>query len=105
MASKIYGTAGDTNRSFSVVLKDDGTARNLTTADAIECHLKDRSAGTVTVITGLTGDASGVVTTTVATLTEGTFTVEYEVTEGSTITTSPGDGSTRPLLIVRAEAN
>ena len=104
-ATKIYATSGDANRVVTVTLKDDDVARDLTTADTIECHIRDRSAGTVTVLTGLSGDANGAVITTIAALTPGTFTLEYEVTEGSQITTYPANGSDRPLLTVRTEAD
>ena len=105
MSTRIYATSGDTNRVITATLYDDNVVRDLTTATAIQCHLRERSAGTVTVITGLTGSAAGVVDTTIATLAEGTFTVEWEVTEGSQVTTYPGNAADRPLLIVRAEAD
>jgi len=103
MTTKIYATAGDTNRVISTVLKDDDVARDLTSVTGIECHLRERSTGSSVVITGLTGDVSGVVLTTIASLTVGTWSVEFEVTDGAQITTYPGDAASRPLLIVRSE--
>ncbi len=105
MTTRIFAVAGDTNRPITVTLSDDGTARDLTGVDAIECHVRDRSTGVATIITGLSGDAGGAVTATIATLTEGTFTVEFQVTDGALVTTYPGNGADRPLLVVRAEAD
>jgi hypothetical protein len=102
----VYAVTNDVDRAVGVVLKDDGTARDLSTADSIEAHLRNRSTGTVTDITGLTGNASGQVTVTLPTITvAGTYTLELQVTEGSIVTTYPGSGSNRPLIVVRAEAS
>lgn len=106
MADKIRFVEGDTNRVVGVVLSNDGVVVDLSTADAIECHQRNRSTGVTTTITGLTGNASGEVSTTFASaLVEGVYTLEWEVTTGATIVTYPGDGNTRPLLIVRTEAD
>ena len=102
--SKIYATSGDANRVITVTIKDDDVARDLTTAGGIECHVRDTSDGTVTSITGLTGSAGGVVETTIATLTAGRFTIEFEVTEGGQITTYPAQANSRPQMFVRTEA-
>jgi formylmethanofuran dehydrogenase subunit C len=106
MTSKfIYAVSGDTNRTVGVVLYDDGVAVDLSAADAIECHMRDRATGTVTTITGLTGNASGEVATTIGgPLTAGTKTLEWEVTVGSVVTTYPGAVSLLPILVVRSEA-
>lgn len=106
MATRIYATSGDTNKLVNATLSDDGVAVDLSAVDAIECHVRNRSTGTLTTVTGLTGNASGQVSTTIpGPLNAGMFTIEWEVTDGTTITTYPGSESTRPLLIVRQEAD
>jgi hypothetical protein len=100
----IYATSGDTNRVITVTLKDDDVARDLTSAGGIECHVRNSNDGTVTNITGLTGTAGGVVETTIATLTTGRYTIEFEVTEGAQTTTYPAVSNDRPQLFVRDEA-
>jgi hypothetical protein len=106
MATKIYATAGDTNRTVGVILKDDGTAVDLTTADDIRCHILNRFTGAVTTVTGLTGDVSGQVATTIpGPLAAGTSLLEWQVTTGSVVITYPGASSVRPQLIVREEAD
>lgn len=106
MADRIRFVEGDINRVVGVVLSNDGVAVDLSAADAIECHQRDRSTGVTTIITGLSGNASGEVSTTFASaLVEGVYTLEWQVTTGSSIVTYPGDGGARPLLIVRTEAD
>ena len=107
-ASSIYWTEGDKGRVLGVVLENDGVAVDLTAVDAIECHQRDRSAGTTTIITGLTGDANGAVSTLfVGPLVAGTYTLEWQTTadSGDTIITYPGNAAHRPLLSVRQEAD
>jgi hypothetical protein len=102
----VYAVSGDTNRTIGVVLYDDGVAVDLTTVDAIECHLLERSSGVLETVSGLTGSAAGEVATTVpGPLVAGTYWLEWQVTAGSTITTYPGSGGTRPVLAVREEAD
>jgi hypothetical protein len=102
----VYCVSGDTNRTVGVILKDDGTARDLSAVDGIRCHLLDRATGAVTVITGLTGNVSGEVATTITgPLTTGIKTLEWEVTDGGNVTTYPARTNDRPLLIVREEAD
>lgn len=105
---RIEWTEGDKGRVLGVVLTDDGVAVDLTGVDAIECHQRDRSTGTLTTISGLTGDANGAVSTAfVGPLVAGTYTLEWQTTadSGATIVTYPGKASDRPLLIVRQEAD
>ena len=102
MAAKLYATSGDTNKLINATLQDDGVAVDLSGVDAIQCHIHNRSTGTLTTVAGLTGTAGGVVATTIpGPLNAGTFTVEWKVTDGTTITTYPGEASKRPLLFVR----
>lgn len=106
MSSKVYAASGDTNRTIGVVLYDDGAVVDLSAVDAIECHVLERSTGVLITVSGLTGTNVGAVATTIpGPLVTGTYTLEWQVTDGSTVTTYPGDGSGRPLLIVREEAD
>ena len=106
MADIVYAVTNDEQRAVGVVLKDDGSARDLTSADSIEAHLRDRSTGVVTDITGLSGSAAGEVVVTLPTVSvAGSYTLEVQVTEGSSVTTYPGSGSNRPLIVIRAEAS
>ena len=102
----IYWVSGDVNRALGVVLYDDGVVVDLTAVDAIECHQVDSTTEVATIITGLSGDANGaVVTVFTSALVAGRYTLEWQTTTGSSITTYPGQGSTRPVLIVRQEAD
>ena len=106
MADRLYFVEGDTNRVVGAILYDDDVAVDLSAVDAIEAHLLNRSTGVNTEITGLTGDANGAVSTTIpGPFTAGTYTLEWQVTDGSAVTTYPGNGSERPLIVVRAEAD
>lgn len=106
MADILYFTEGDTDRVVGAIFADNGTAVDLTAADAIEAHFRNRSTGVNIVVSGLSGDANGAVSTTIpGPLTVGKFTLEWQVTTGSQITTYPGNGSARPLIVVRQEAD
>ena len=106
MSSKVYATSGDTNRTVGVVLYDDDVVVDLSAVTAIECHLLERSTKVLITVSGLTGTAGGAVATTIpGPLVTGTYTLEWQVTDGSTVTTYPGDGANRPLFIVREEAD
>lgn len=100
----INWVSGDVGNVAAYILKDDGVGRDLTTATAIECHMRNSDTGTVITIGSLTGTAGGSVSTTFGTLTTGTFTLEWEVTEGVAVKTYPGDGDTRPVVDVRDQA-
>ena len=105
-SSTVYAVSGDTNRTIGVVLYDDGVAVDLSAVTAIECHLLNRSTGVLETVSGLTGSAAGEVATTVpGPLTAGSYSLEWQVTDGSTITTYPGGANNRPLLVVREEAD
>jgi hypothetical protein len=106
MGTKIYATSGDTNRTVGAVLSNDGVAVDLSAVDEIECHVRDRFSTALTTISGVTGNAFGQVSTTIpGPLVTGQYTLEWQVTAGSVITTYPGASNGRPQLIVRAEAD
>ena len=106
MPSKVYATSGDTNRTIGVVLYDDDVVVDLSAVTAIECHVRNRLTGALITVSGLTGSSVGAVATTIpGPLITGSYTLEWQVTDGSVITTYPGDGGARPLFIVREEAD
>ena len=106
MAAKIYATAGDTNKQVDVTLADAGTPVDLTGVTAIECHVFNMASQTLTTVAGLTGTVAGVVETVIpGPLSPGTYSLEWEVTDGTTITTYPGDVNARPWLFVRSAAD
>ena len=99
---------GDKARVVGVILKDDGSAVDLTAVDAIECHQLERSTGVNTTISGLSGDANGAVSTEfTAALVAGSYTLEWQTTadSGATVITYPGSGSDRIIMNVRTEAD
>lgn len=100
----IYWVEGDVGNVAAYIFKDDGVARDLTTASAIECHMRNSDTGLVVTISGLSGSASGSVSTTFGTLVAGVFTLEWEVTEGAAVKTYPGAGGSRPVVDVREQA-
>jgi len=110
MAVKIYMTSADAERTVAFDLLLDNVGQDLTSA-TVECHMRDTRTGAVTTVTDVTADADQVtypgrcVTEfSAANLVVGTYTLEWESTISGNITTFPGDGDERPLLIVRAEA-
>ena len=89
----------------------DGTGYELTVSSVIECHMTSTETGDVTVVTDCVEDPDqvtnpGRVTTTFAAaqLVAGRYTLEWEVTDGTAVTTFPGVGAQRPTMTVRPEA-
>ena len=98
----LYATEGDIGRVISATLYADGVAVDLTGED-VECHLLETSTAAVVEITGLVGDANGVVSTELpSSLPEGRYTMEWQVVGGVTY---PAPGKKRPVLIVRTEVS
>lgn len=109
MAEKIYMVSGDDERTVSFDLLLDGVGQDLGSA-TVECHMRDTFTGTVTTVTDVTADVDQatfpgrcVTEFTTAQLLVGTYTLEWESTIGTNITTFPGNAEDRPLLIVRNE--
>ena len=110
MAEKIYMASADAERTVTFDLLLDGVEQDLGSA-TIECHMRNTRTGVVTTVTDVTPDPDQVtypgrcVTEfTAAQLLAGTYTLEWESTISTNITTYPGDADERPLLVVRAEA-
>jgi hypothetical protein len=112
---RIYWTAGDNNRTLVYQLSLDRTPFNLTgftvTCQMVPDRNTEKAGGTVKEIISVTPDPDqatnpGICTTefTAADLDEGVYTLEWEATNvGGDIVTFPGNASSRPVLIIRAE--
>lgn len=110
MADKIYMTSGDDERTVAFDLMLDGAGQDLTSS-TVECHMRNTRTGVVTTVTDVTAHVDQVsypgrcVTEfAAAQLVAGTYTLEWESTILTNITTFPGDADDRPLLVVRNEA-
>ena len=110
MAEKIYMASADDERTVTFDLLLDGVKQDLSSA-TVECHMRNTLTGAVTTVTDVTPDADqvtypgrAVTEFTAAQLVQGTYTLEWESTIGTNITTYPGAPGDRPLLVVRAEA-
>jgi len=101
----------DNGRQITYDLLLDGIGYELTPSSVVECHMTNTVTGDVTTVTDCTEDPDqetnpGRVVTTFAAaqLVAGRYTLEWEVTDGSTVTTFPGVAAQRPTMTVRSEA-
>jgi hypothetical protein len=110
---KIHWTAGDNNRTLYYQMRIGRDPFNLS-GFTVECQLvpnrATRKAGGTTIVQAGVPAADqvaspGYVLTTFpsAKILEGTYTVEWEATDGTDIVTFPGDAGNRPILVVRPE--
>jgi len=106
MSTTIYRTANDASApSMTCTLSLDGTAIETDlSGEVVTCHLQNRADATDIIEIVATGGLAGLVTTPFpqAKLLAGTYTLEWEVTNGAT---HPGNKQDRPLLVVRAEVS
>ena len=106
MTTTIYRTANDASApSMTCTLSLDGTAIETDlSGEVVTCSLQNRADATDIIDITCTGAAAGVVTTPFAqaNLIAGTYTLEWEITGGSTF---PGNKQDRPLLVVRSEVS
>ena len=106
MSTTIYRTANDASApSMTCTLSLDGTAIETDlSGEVVTCSLQNRADATDIIEIVATGGLAGLVTTPFpqAKLLEGTYTLEWEVTNSATY---PGNKQDRPLLVVRAEVS
>ena len=112
MADKIYMTSDDSVRTVAYDLKVDGSGEDLSSANSIECHMKNVQSAVVITSATVVADADqstypGRVSTEFTSIelaTPGVYTLEWEVTIGVQVVTYPGRAADRPVLTVREEA-
>lgn len=109
MSTKIYMVENDNDRGVVFDLILDGTGMNLSNS-IVRCHMKNTRNGVATIVTNVVNDGDqsafpGRCTTTFAAsqLVVGTYTLEWQATNGVTIRTFPGSSDDMPLLVIRPE--
>ena len=109
-AARLSMASSDNGRTVTFDLMVDGVGYDLT-GTTVECHMQNIDTGATTTVTGVVAEADQtaypgrcVTTFAAAQLVAGVYTLEWEITDGTTIITCPGEASARPRLTVRSEA-